>query len=134
MQDEYAGISPTPGALSILLVDDSIVLRSILRMELQAAGFEVCSVQSGLDGIEALDSDRDYDLILTDFHMPGMDGAEFVGCVRRHPRHKRVPILVLTADADVHEKERARDAGANGWIVKPFDTAKLAAAIHKLAH
>ncbi len=134
MQDQYTGDSRAPGALSVLLVDDSIVLRSILRMELQAAGFAVCSVQSGLDGIEALDSDQSYDLVITDFHMPGMDGAEFVERVRRHPRHNSVPILVLTAGADMHEKERARDAGANGWIVKPFDTAKLAAAIHKLAH
>jgi two-component system, chemotaxis family, chemotaxis protein CheY len=54
--------------------------------------------------------------------------------VRHHPRYKAVPILVLTCGADAEEKERAKAAGATGWIVKPFDTEKLTAAIHKLVH
>jgi len=120
--------------LSVLLVDDSIVLRSILQLELKGAGFTVASAPSGLDAMTALAGPEQYDLIITDFHMPGLDGAQFVERVRHHPHYKAVPILVLTCGADAQEKERAKAAGATGWIVKPFDTAKLAAAIHKLVH
>lgn len=120
--------------LSVLLVDDSIVLRSILQLELKGAGFAVASAPSGLDAMTALAGAQRYDLIITDFHMPGLDGAQFVERVRHHPQYKAVPILVLTCGADAEEKERAKAAGATGWIVKPFDTEKLAAAIHKLVH
>ena len=123
-----------PKPLSVLLVDDSIVLRSILQLELMGAGFTVASVCSGLDALIALAEPQRYDLIITDFHMPGLDGAQFVERVRRHVDYKTVPVLVLTCGADGEEKERARAAGATGWIVKPFDTKKLTAAIHKLVH
>jgi two-component system chemotaxis response regulator CheY len=123
-----------PKPLSVLLVDDSIVLRSILQLELIGAGFRVASVSSGQDAMIALAEARRYDLIITDFHMPGLDGAQFVERVRHHVHYKAVPVLVLTCGADVEEKERAKAAGATGWIVKPFDTEKLTAAIHKLVH
>jgi two-component system chemotaxis response regulator CheY len=123
-----------PKPLSVLLVDDSIVLRSILQLELMDAGFTVASAPSGLDAMIALAGPRRYDLIITDFHMPGLDGAQFVERVRHHADYRAVPILVLTCGADAEEKERARAAGATGWIVKPFDTEKLTAAIHKLVH
>jgi two-component system, chemotaxis family, chemotaxis protein CheY len=128
--EDYRSSKP----LSVLLVDDSIVLRSILQLELAGAGFTVSSAPSGMDAMTALAGSERYDLIITDFHMPGLDGAEFVERVRHHPRYKAVPILVLTCGADAEEKERAKAAGATGWIVKPFDTEKLTAAIHKLVH
>jgi two-component system chemotaxis response regulator CheY len=120
--------------LSVLLVDDSIVLRSILQLELMSAGFTVNSTASGLDAMTALGESQRYDLIITEFHMPGLDGAELVERVRHHPQYGSVPILVLTCGADAGEKERAKAAGATGWIVKPFDTKKLTAAIRKLVH
>jgi two-component system chemotaxis response regulator CheY len=120
--------------ISVLVVDDSIVIRSLLRTELTDAGFRVTSVRNATEGMDALGKGEHYDLIITDFHMPGLDGAAFVKQVRHHPKYGAVPILVLTAGADDDEKQRARLAGATGWIVKPFDREKLTSAIRKLVH
>jgi len=113
-------------------VDDSIVLRSVLRTALIGESFAVVSARDASEAIKCMDSDVHFDLIITDFHMPGLDGAALVERIRSHPRYHAVPILVLTAGADDLEKRRAKEAGATGWIVKPFDTAKLAAAINHL--
>ena len=65
--------------------------------------------------------------------MPRMDGFGFIDEVRSDPRHRATPILVLTTESEPAKKQRARDAGATGWIVKPFDPAKLIAAVSRVS-
>jgi two-component system chemotaxis response regulator CheY len=134
MRTEQSDDSTFSKQLSILVVDDSIVTRSVLRTELTDAGFVVATAQHATEAMDALGKGEHFDLIITDFHMPGLDGAAFVGQVRHHPRYQSVPILVLTAGADDDEKRRARTAGASGWIVKPFDREKLTRAIRMLVY
>lgn len=117
---------------NVLVVDDSIVMRSLLRTALVEEHFVVFSAKDALEAMICLDNNKDVDLVVTDFHMPGLDGAAFIERIRCHPVYSAVPVLVLTAGADDEDKRRSRVAGANGWIVKPFDPSKLAAAIHEL--
>ncbi|MBA7552559.1 Chemotaxis protein CheY [subsurface metagenome] len=74
----------------------------------------------------------DIDLIITDLHMPVMNGIEFIKEVRNNEDYKGVPILFLTTESQTVKKMEAKDAGATGWIIKPFVPAKLVAAIHKV--
>jgi len=69
------------------------------------------------------------DVIITDINMPRLDGFGFIDAVRKDDRFAKVPILVLTTESAPEMKLRARDAGATGWIVKPFDPAKLVRAL-----
>ena len=72
-------------------------------------------------------------MIITDINMPEMNGFEFIENVRKRDAYKGIPILVLTTESDAAKKDRARKAGATGWVVKPFDTVKLADAIRRVA-
>ena len=105
---------------TILTVDDSRTMRDMLRLALTDAGFQV------LQGAKP-------DVIITDINMPRMDGYGFIEGVRSDPRCRAIPILVLTTESSPEKKMRARDAGATGWIVKPFNPEKLVEAIRRVA-
>lgn len=117
---------------TILTVDDSRTMRDMLHLALSEAGFRVVQAVDGLDGLEALDSAQ-ADVIITDINMPRMDGFGFIEGVRANDKHRGTPILVLTTESDVAKKQRAREAGATGWIVKPFNPEKLIDAIRRVA-
>ena len=74
------------------------------------------------------------DVIITDINMPRLDGFGFIERVRQDAVHRATPILVLTTESDPSKKDRARSAGATGWIVKPFDPEKLISVIHRVVH
>lgn len=116
---------------SVLMVDDSPSMRQLVRSTLENAGFDVVEKA---DGAEALDyaQGRQADLVLTDVNMPRMDGIQLVGELRCLPNYKFVPILVLTTEAGTDMKMRGKQAGATGWIVKPFDPAQLVATMHRV--
>jgi two-component system chemotaxis response regulator CheY len=117
---------------TILTVDDSRTMRQMLEVTLTSAGFEVVQAGDGLEGLQTLESTAP-DVIVTDINMPRMDGFQFIEGVRANDRHRAIPILVLTTEADAEKKDRARRAGATGWIVKPFDPAKLVSAIKRVS-
>jgi two-component system chemotaxis response regulator CheY len=119
-------------AKTVLTVDDSRTMRDMLRLALVDAGFEVIQAEDGVHGLEVL-KDAEPDVIITDINMPRMDGYGFMQGVRADPKRRAVPILVLTTESSPEKKQRARDAGATGWIVKPFDSQKLVDAIHRVA-
>jgi two-component system chemotaxis response regulator CheY len=121
-----------PMTKSILTVDDSQTMRDMLLLALEDAGFRVVQAGDGVEGLEVLRTETP-DVIITDINMPRMDGFGFIEEVRRHPNHRATPILVLTTESEPDRKERARRAGATGWIVKPFNTAKLVEAIRRVA-
>ena len=118
--------------IHVLAVDDSRTMRSMIEQALLNAGFEVSLAEDGVDGLSKLDTVAP-DLIITDINMPRMDGFGFIENVRKRPDNTGVPILVLTTESGDTLKQRARDAGATGWIVKPFDEVKLVNVIKQLA-
>ncbi|MBR2124181.1 MAG: response regulator [Acetobacter sp.] len=120
-------------ALRILTVDDSRTMQSMLRKALEGAGYDVIQGGDGLEGLGVLQNAMPPpNAIITDINMPRMDGFGLIEAVRGIDRFKRVPILVLTTESDPEKKARARAAGATGWIVKPFSTDSLVAAIRRV--
>jgi two-component system chemotaxis response regulator CheY len=115
----------------ILIVDDSESIREVVSFTLEGAGHTVQQASNGSEGLELLKGNS-FDLIITDLHMPVMDGIEFIKHVRSGDSHKFTPILFLTTESQVEKKNQAREAGATGWIVKPFVPEKLLAAISKV--
>ena len=118
---------------SILVVDDSIVVRAALRAALANNGFEVICANGGREALNCVRQGMAIDLIVTDFNMPDLDGDRLIEELRHIPQSRSTPILVLTGGLDQQAKDSARRAGASGWIQKPFDTGKLIEAIHRLA-
>jgi two-component system chemotaxis response regulator CheY len=118
----------------ILTIDDSKTMRDMLMLTLADAGFEVIQAVDGQDGLNVLGKQMSpVDVIITDLNMPRMDGYEVIRQLRRDPNHKSTPVLVLTTESDSDKKNLAREAGATGWMVKPFDPDRLLATVRKVA-
>ena len=117
---------------TVLTVDDSRTMRDMLMMSLSEQGYRVIQAIDGVHGLEVLAGEMP-DVIITDINMPRLDGFGFIEGVRKHARHRAVPVLVLTTESDDTKKDRARRAGATGWIVKPFNAEKLVTAIRRVA-
>lgn len=117
---------------TVLTVDDSRTMRDMLRLALAEAGYRVVQAEDGVHGLEVLAAETPR-VIVTDINMPRLDGFGFIEQVRADPAWRGLPILVLTTESDAAKKERARRAGATGWIVKPFDPVKLIEAIRRVA-
>lgn len=116
----------------ILTIDDSRTMRDMLRVALERAEFRVVQAEDGIHGLEVLAGETP-DVIVTDLNMPRMDGFGFIEAVRRDERRRFTPILVLTTEMDPTKKQRARSAGATGWIVKPFEPVRLVDAIRRVS-
>ena len=117
---------------TVLTVDDSRTMRDMLLFTLTDAGFRVVQAEDGLHGLEVLRAETP-DVVVTEINMPRMDGFGFIEGVRADERYRSVPILVLTTESDAEKKNRARRAGATGWVVKPFDPVKLVEAVRRVA-
>jgi two-component system chemotaxis response regulator CheY len=120
------------GNIRILTIDDSKTMRDMLMLTLADAGFDVIQAVDGKDGIDMLEREN-VDVVITDINMPRMDGYEVVRQLRARPEHKTTPILVLTTESEAEKKNIAREAGATGWLVKPFDPERLIATVRKVA-
>jgi two-component system, chemotaxis family, chemotaxis protein CheY len=117
---------------TVLTVDDSRTMREMLKAALTDAGMNVVQAEDGVHGLEVLEGCNP-DVIITDINMPRMDGFGFIEAVRASAKYRAIPILVLTTESVGEKKDRARRAGASGWIVKPFDPVKLVTAINRVA-
>ena len=116
---------------TILTVDDSRTMRDMLASALTQSGYRVVQADDGVQAIDMLANETP-DVIITDINMPRLDGFGFIKEVRNNPKYRAIPILVLTTENSPEMKERARKSGATGWLVKPFDTAKLTDAIRRV--
>jgi two-component system chemotaxis response regulator CheY len=119
-------------SISVLAVDDSRTMRDMITLALTSEGFEVELAEDGEHGLEVLD-DIAPDVIITDINMPRLDGFGFIDAVRARDDTRTIPILVLTTESSADLKTRAREAGATGWIVKPFAPDKLVRALRMVA-
>ncbi|HEX8446966.1 MAG TPA: response regulator [Sphingomonas sp.] len=116
---------------TIMTVDDSPSMRALLRNALSAQGYTVAEAEDGIDALERI-GDAAPDLVITDINMPRMDGFGLIEAMRAKAEYARMPILVLSTEFSDEKKQRARSAGATGWIVKPFHPDKLATAIRRV--
>ena len=116
---------------SILAVDDSASMRQMVSFTLKSAGYNVVEAVDGQDAWEKAGS-RSFDLVLTDQNMPRLDGIGLTRKLRETPQFKNTPILILTTESSDQMKQAGRSAGATGWLVKPFDPAKLIEVIKKV--
>jgi two-component system chemotaxis response regulator CheY len=115
----------------ILIVDDSATVRQQVGLALGQAGYTVLEASDGVEGLAALDK-GDVSLVICDVNMPRMTGLEMLEQVRRNPRHNSLPIVMLTTEGHPALVERAKKAGAKGWIVKPFNAELMISAVGKL--
>lgn len=115
----------------ILAVDDSSSVRQMVSFTLQSAGYAVVDAVDGKDGLDKAGQDK-FDLVITDLNMPNLDGIQLITELRKLPAYSYVPILMLTTESQAQKKDAGRKAGATGWIVKPFDSNQLIAALQKL--
>jgi two-component system chemotaxis response regulator CheY len=116
---------------TILTIDDSASIRQMVVMTLAAAGHEVIEAINGADGFTKA-TENTVHAVITDLNMPVLNGIEFIRKYRQHPSSKGVPIILLTTESDEELKRQAKEAGATGWIVKPFKQDQLLAVIKKV--
>ncbi len=115
----------------ILAVDDSASMRQMVTFTLKRAGFDVLQAVDGVDALGTAKKER-VDLVLTDINMPNMDGFQLIRELRAMPEYRYTPILTLTTESTAEKKAIGREAGATGWIVKPFDPERLVATIQQV--
>ncbi|MDR6769328.1 response regulator [Azospirillum sp. BE72] len=116
---------------SVLTVDDSKTIRDMVGFTLKGAGYEVAEASDGNAGL-ALISQRKFDCIITDLNMPGLDGLALTRAIRASALNRATPVLLLTTEADPAKKSAGREAGATGWLVKPFNPEKLVETVRKV--
>lgn len=118
-------------AKSILAVDDSASIRSMVSFTLKSAGYEVVEAVDGVDAMTKAKAAA-MDLVLTDHNMPRMDGLTLVRSLRQLPGYRTAPILILTTESGQEMKNQGKAAGATGWMVKPFDPQRLIEVVRKV--
>ena len=116
---------------TVLIVDDSPSMRQLIKTTLEAAGHRVIQAVDGVDALAAAQH-NDLDLVITDVHMPNMDGITLVAKLRELEATRLTPILVLTTELDDERKKQARANGATGWMNKPIDDVRMLTTIARV--
>jgi two-component system chemotaxis response regulator CheY len=117
---------------TVLSVDDSASIRDMIAFALEPRGYTVDKAEDGAKGLERMKRGGKVDLIITDLNMPVMNGIEMIRAIRADRRFDGVPIVMLTTEAQKSKMMEGKEAGATGWLVKPFDEQKLASVVSKL--
>lgn len=104
-----------------LVIDDSRAMRTILRGILTALEFDVVEAADGRQAVDILSEDHNFDLALVDWNLPEMSGLEIVTEVRKNPQLASLPLLMVTTETEFERVTQALQAGANEYIMKPFD-------------
>lgn len=115
----------------ILTVDDSPSIRQLVAATMQKAGHEVDQAADGSEAL-ALAQKFSFRVIISDVNMPKMDGIALVRALRGLASYKFTPLLLLTTEMDPEKKKQAKEAGATGWLVKPFNPDQLVATVRRV--
>lgn len=115
----------------IMTVDDSASVRQMVAFTLKEAGYSVIEACDGKDALSKLAGQRVH-MVLTDLNMPLLDGIGLIRAVRQSPAHKFIPIVMLTTESQAEKKMEGKQAGATGWIVKPFNPGQLIGVVRKV--
>lgn len=116
---------------SIMVVDDSSSIRSVVSMALKGAGYTVTTACDGQDALNKLNGER-FSLIISDVNMPNMDGITFLKALKANSNHKFTPVCMLTTEAEQGKIDEGKQAGAKAWIIKPFQPPKLLDVVSKI--
>lgn len=116
---------------SILAVDDSASMRQMVAFTLKGAGYDVTEAKDGQEALNIAKTNK-FNLVITDVNMPNMDGITLTKELRTLPAYKFIPILTLTTESSMEKKMAGKQAGATGWIVKPFNPDQLLATVKKV--
>lgn len=116
---------------TILAIDDSPSVRMMVQMTLTSAGYSVVLAGDGEEGLQKALAHKP-DAVLTDQNMPRLDGIGFIRRFRQSQQSAGIPVVFISTESSPATMQQARDAGATGWIVKPFDQAKLLSVVNKL--
>jgi two-component system chemotaxis response regulator CheY len=117
----------------VVVVDDSRTVRQQVSTVLTQAGYEVIEASDGVEGAETIDATNDVAMVICDVNMPRMSGIDMLSLLKKNPKHANLVVLMLTTEGQPGPIAKAKQAGAKGWIVKPFETNMLLAAVRKLA-
>lgn len=116
---------------TILVVDDSASLRGMVVFTLKHEGYDVLEAENGQQALDIAVENK-FDLVLADVNMPIMDGITFCTELRKRPAARFTPVLMLTTDSSMEMKQKGKQAGATGWLVKPFNPEKLISTIKRV--
>lgn len=117
-------------AKTFLIVDDSASMRQLVSFTIKEAGYDVLAAENGKDALAKLEGAKIH-MIITDLNMPEMDGVELIKLLRARPDYKFTPIIMLTTESQEAKKQEGKQAGASGWIVKPFSSEQLLDVVKK---
>lgn len=117
-------------AKTFLVVDDSASMRQLVSFTIKEAGFDVITAEHGKDAL-AKSAGAKIDMVITDLNMPEMDGIALIKALRAQPATKFLPVVMLTTESQESKKQEGKQAGASGWIVKPFSPEQLLDVIKK---
>jgi len=115
----------------IMTADDSASIRQMVSFTLKGAGYDVVEASDGKEALEKL-SNATIHMLITDLNMPNMDGIGLIREVRSKAAYKFIPIIMLTTESQDAKKQEGKEAGATGWIVKPFKPEQLLAVVKKV--
>ncbi len=115
----------------IMTADDSSSIRQMVSFSLGQAGYEIVEAVDGRDALNKLDG-AGVNMLITDLNMPNMDGIELIRQTRAKSEYKFIPIVMLTTESQAEMKQKGKQAGATGWIVKPFKPEQLVAVVKKV--
>lgn len=116
----------------VLVVDDSATVRQQVSAALAPVGFQIVEACDGADGIAKIEADPEIELVILDVNMPRMNGLEMLEAVKAGGKNPRLHVVMLTSEGQQSLVERAKKAGARGWIVKPFKPEHMVATAKKL--
>jgi len=116
---------------TVMTVDDSATIRQNVSFVLEDAGYEIVEAVDGKEAFDKIQANP-VDLVISDVHMPNMNGIELTKAIRAHAPTKFTPVVLLTTESQPEKKMEGKAAGATGWIVKPFQPEQLLTVVKKL--
>jgi two-component system, chemotaxis family, chemotaxis protein CheY len=114
----------------VVVVEDFNTSRQIIKKTLESLGLIVYEAADGREALRFFDG-RKIDMVISDFNMPNMDGAELVSYVRSKNEYRYIPIFMLSTETSIEKQNRAKDAKITHWIKKPFDVVEFKRIVEK---